>query len=65
MRQPVVLFFLLCAAGAWSQVAVQGPRPIYEGQNVTAIDLIGNPHRDLEPLRSLVQQKAGQPYSES
>jgi outer membrane protein insertion porin family len=65
VRQPVVLFFLLWAAGAWPQVAEQGPGPIYEGQNVTAIDLIGNPHRDLEPLRSMVEQKAGQPYSEA
>ena len=24
--------------------------PIYEGQNVGSVDLIGNPHRDLEPV---------------
>lgn len=42
-----------------------GPQPIYEGQNVAAIDLIGNPHRDLEPLLALVEQKAGEPYSEA
>jgi outer membrane protein assembly factor BamA len=56
---------MLCAIAAWPQVAVPGPQPIYEGQNVAAIDLIGNPHRDLEPLLALVEQKAGEPYSEA
>jgi len=44
---------------------VQHPQSVYEGQNVAAIDLIGNPHRDVEPLRSLVEQKAGAPYSQA
>jgi outer membrane protein insertion porin family len=56
---------MLCAIAAWPQVAVPRPQPIYEGQNVAAIDLIGNPHRDLEPLLALVEQKAGEPYSEA
>ena len=30
-----------------------------------AIDIIGNPHRDVEPLRPLVEQKTGAPYSQS
>ena len=55
----------LLAVGAWAQLAVQSPQPVYEGQNVGAIDLIANPHRDVEPLRSLIEQKAGQPYSQS
>src|SRR5438034_8236808 len=59
-----MLIFLL-AAGAGAQVAVQQPEPVYEGQNVGAIDLIGNPHRDVEPLRGLVQQKAEEPYSQA
>jgi outer membrane protein insertion porin family len=58
------LLLLLFAASAVAQVAVQGPQAIYEGQNVGAIDLIGNPHRDVEALRPLVQQKTGEPYSE-
>jgi outer membrane protein assembly factor BamA len=49
----------------FAQVAVQHPQPVYEGQNVAAIDLIANPHRDVEPLRALITQKAGQPYSQS
>jgi outer membrane protein insertion porin family len=36
---------------------------VYEGQTVTAIDLVANPHRDTEPLRSVITQKIGQPYS--
>jgi outer membrane protein insertion porin family len=59
------LFFLLFVSASWAQLTVQEPRPIYDGQNVAAIDLIGNPHRDVEPLRPLVKQKAGQPYSQA
>jgi outer membrane protein assembly factor BamA len=64
MRLSGVLFFFLYATLSWAQLAVQGPQSVYEGQNVGAIDLIGNPHRDLEPLRPLVAQKAGEPYSQ-
>jgi outer membrane protein insertion porin family len=49
----------------WAQVQVQGPSAVYEGQKVTAIDLIGNPHRNLEPYRAFVMQKAGEPYSQA
>jgi len=56
---------IVSAAGAWAQLAVQGPQSVYEGQKVTAIDLIGNPHRDMEPLRALVVQKAGEPYQQA
>ena len=59
------MFFLFLAAGACAQVAVQPPQSVYEGQNVGAIDLIGNPHRDVEPLRPLLEQKAVAPYSQS
>ena len=44
---------------------MQGPQSVYEGQNVAAIDLVANPHRDVEPLRSLLDQKPGQPYSQA
>jgi outer membrane protein insertion porin family len=64
MRLLDVVVFLF-VTGAWAQVAVQGPQSIYDGQTVSAIDLIGNPHRDLEPLRPLVVQKAGEPYSQA
>jgi outer membrane protein insertion porin family len=64
MRLSGVFVFLVVAA-TWAQLAVQGPQSVYEGQNVGAIDLIGNPHRDLEPFRALVAQKAGEPYSQA
>ncbi len=44
---------------------MQGPQSVYDGQTVGAIDLIGNPHRDLEPFRSLIEQKTGAPYLQS
>ena len=64
MRLPELLWCLFAAA-AWGQVAVQGPEPAYEGQNVAAIDLVANPYRDVEPLRPLLEQRAGQPYSQA
>jgi outer membrane protein insertion porin family len=65
MRLSGVFSFLLFVTAAWAQLAVQGPQSVYEGQNVGAIDLIGNPHRDMEPLRPLVVQKADEPYSQA
>jgi outer membrane protein insertion porin family len=59
------LLLLLFAVGAWAQIAVQAPQPVYDGQTVGAIDLIGNPHRDVEALRPLVEQKSGETYSQS
>jgi outer membrane protein assembly factor BamA len=59
------MLLLLFAVGAWAQLAVEGPQSIYDGQTVGAIDLIGNPHRDVEIFRPLIEQKAGEPYSES
>jgi outer membrane protein insertion porin family len=59
----IVLF--LFAADASAQLAVQAPQSIYEGQTVGAVDLIGNPHRDIEAFRPLIEQKAGEPYSQS
>jgi outer membrane protein insertion porin family len=56
---------LLLAVGACAQLAVQRPKPVYEGQTVGAIDLIGNPHRDIDSLRPLIEQKDGEAYSQS
>ena len=60
------LYALLCTVCGWAQtegpIPTQDPR-VYEGQTVTAIDLVANPHRDTEPLRSVIAQKVGQPYS--
>jgi outer membrane protein assembly factor BamA len=59
------LFLLLFAFAAWAQVATLGPQSVYEGQSVVAVDLIANPHRDVEPLRPLLVQKEHQPYSQA
>ena len=59
------LLFLIFAAATGAQVSPVGPQALYEGQPVSAVDLIANPHRDVEPLRRFVSQKAGEPYSQA
>jgi microcompartment protein CcmL/EutN len=54
---------LLSSVGAFAQLALNGPQAAYEGQNVSSVSLIANPHRDLRPLLPLVMQKTGTPYS--
>jgi outer membrane protein insertion porin family len=36
----------------------------YQGETIAAVDVVADPHLDVTPLLALVQQKAGQPYSE-
>lgn len=62
MRWFVPLLFLSGLLAA--QVSSTGPQAFYDGQTVTAVDLIANPHHNVESLRALVSQEAGQPYSE-
>jgi outer membrane protein insertion porin family len=57
--------FLLWSAALFAQLAPQGPQTTYNGQNVSAISLIANPHRDLIALYPLVAQKPGTPYSQA
>ena len=64
MRRCALLLLILSTA-AWAQLAQVGPQAAYEGQTVTAVDLIANPHRDVEPLRAYLVQKPGQPYSQA
>jgi outer membrane protein insertion porin family len=61
------LAVLLCvwAMTSSAQLTIQGPQSTYNGQNVSEIDLIANPHRDVAPLWPLVSQKADQPYSQA
>ena len=63
MRLSLFGFWLIGAATLWAQLAPQTPQAAYEGQNVTAVSLIANPHRDLAPLLKLVTQSANSPYS--
>ena len=60
----LVFGVLLLGAAAFAQLAPQTPQAAYEGQNVSSISLIANPRRNLEPLFPLVQQKAGETYSQ-
>lgn len=60
------LGFILCLSIMTTSRAQQASNEleaVYEGETVTAIDLVGNPHIDTESLRALVRQKVGQPYS--
>ncbi len=57
--------FLLWSATLFAQLAPERPQPAYNGQNVSSVSLIANPHRDLTPLLPFVAQKAGTPYSEA
>jgi outer membrane protein insertion porin family len=66
MRLPALLFlFLISIVNAAAQISSTGPEAFYEGQTVTAVDLIANPNRDVEPLRAVVSQKVGQPYAQA
>src|SRR5579862_2217420 len=64
MRGSLLLLFG-CASLVRGQLAVQGPSSVYEGQKVSAVELIANPHRNVEPLRAFVTQKANAPYSQN
>src|SRR5579864_5103440 len=64
MRCLSVGLLWLWSAVLFAQLAPQGPQPAYNGQNVSAVSLIANPHRDLKPLLPLVAQKAGTPYDQ-
>lgn len=63
LRFSLLCFFLFTAMG-FAEVAPQAPQVSYGGQNVGAVSLIANPHRDLEPLRACVTLRPGDPYSE-
>jgi outer membrane protein insertion porin family len=66
MRLSVVV--LVCSvvftATGFGQAGPQTAQVSYEGQNVSAVSLIANPHRDLEPLRACISLRPGDPYSE-
>ena len=57
----VLLASLFCSTIAWS--AQQDSAQLYEGLNVSTIDLVAQPTVNVEDLRPLVAQKADTPYS--
>jgi len=65
MRWLILLVLWSSPIGGLAQLLSTGPQAFYAGQNVTAVDLIANPHRNVEPLRDSLVQKIGQPYSQA
>jgi outer membrane protein insertion porin family len=61
----VLLCFLVFGASILAQKVPGNSREVYEGQTVSAVDMIANPRHDVDPLRRFVAQKVGQPYSEA
>jgi outer membrane protein assembly factor BamA len=66
----IVVFFLVFTLPVPVQAQVSSissipAQSLYEGQTISAVELIANPSRDVEALRPLVLQKAGQPFSEA
>src|SRR5689334_20943147 len=64
MRFAVVLVVFLGSASASAQLMFQAASATYNGQNVSRVSLIANPHRDMQGLYPLVTQKTGEPYSQ-
>lgn len=64
MRLSVVAFVFFSVALLSAQLAPKAPQAAYNGQNVSGVSLIANPHRDLDPLFAVVTVKPGAPYSE-
>lgn len=59
----LVLLLPHLAQAAQSKTEAQA-QATYQGETVGAVDVVADPHLDITPLLSLVQQKAGQPYSQ-
>jgi outer membrane protein assembly factor BamA len=64
MRASVFVLVLISASAA-AQLAFQSPSPTYDGQQVSTVSLIANPHRDLQTLYRMVTQHSGEPYSQN
>lgn len=58
-----LLLFSICAIQALAQDAQPDTYAGFEGQNVSKVDISAKPTMDVEAFRSLIQQKAGQPFS--
>lgn len=69
LRQiPAAAFLLLFLAAisnpiCWAQ-QTESESSAYRGETVSSVELVANPHLDLAPLRTLVVQKEGEPYSQ-
>ncbi len=59
----LVSFLVALATSAFSQTKASGGQPSFEGQLVGSIELVANPHIDTDKFRTLIVQKAGEPFS--
>lgn len=57
-------FFLPQISRAEQSNSEAQPQAAYQGETVSAVDVVADPHLDVTSLLTLVQQKAGRPYSE-
>ncbi len=64
MRSLVIAFCFFSVPLLTAQMAPKAPEAAYDGQNVSAVSLIANPHRNVEALFPVVTQKPNTPYSE-
>ena len=60
----VMLAFAAQVAAAQQSEPEKQMQSAYQGETVAAVEVVANPHLDVDPLRGLVLQKAGQPYSQ-
>ena len=63
MRLAILIVVISSSVAGMAQLSSTGPQAFYDGQTVTAVDLIANPHRNVDLLRGSLVQKPGQPYS--
>ena len=62
-RAALILLILVCASAPRLQAQEIPAGALFEGQPVTAVDVIARPTLDAEPFKHLISQQAGQPYS--
>ncbi|MGB8914715.1 MAG: POTRA domain-containing protein, partial [Candidatus Sulfotelmatobacter sp.] len=65
MGLSILIVVLFSSITGTAQLSSTNPQAFYDGQTVTAVDLIANPHRNVDPLRAALVQKSGQPYSQA
>src|SRR5215471_11185073 len=63
MRCWMISILLILTGSSDIQSQQASDKANYEGQTVAAVDLVADPRVPLDPLRPLVQQKTGEPYS--
>ncbi|HZC35762.1 MAG TPA: POTRA domain-containing protein [Chthoniobacterales bacterium] len=61
MRWLAILLLIAGFTSLGAQTSGQGVS--YEGQTVSSVELVSDPRINVDPYRNLVEQKAGEPYS--